>query len=156
MFSGCSSLEKVDLSGLDTSNVETMAGMFSKCSSLKSIDFGNINTKSLKSIDLLFSDCYSLTSLDLSSLDFSKVVYKHNVFENCYGLSSIKLGEKTGDISDSMGLANFGWVNEKDPDVKVSGDEEFAFIQNTGVNTYTYNKIPEDKYGIVCFTENGT
>ena len=52
-----------------------------------------------------------------------------------------------------MGVFNFGWVNEKEPDVKVSGNGKFAVINNTGENTYTYNKTPEDK---LCYSFNTT
>ena len=40
MFDGCSSLTSLDLSGLDTSSVNTMDGMFRGCSSLRAVAFG--------------------------------------------------------------------------------------------------------------------
>ena len=149
MFSGCKALESVDISGINTSSVESMSRMFAGCSLLKSVDLSKLDTSSLKSIDYMFSECYSLTELDFSGFDFSKIPYKRMVFENCYGLSSIKLGEKTGDITDAMGLINFGWVNEKQPDTIVSGDKEYAVISNTGANTYIYNKPSDDK---LCYS----
>ena len=139
MFSGCTSLETMDISGFDTSSVETMRAMFTKCSSLKTVNLGKISTKNLKSIDFIFSQCGSLESVDFSGLDLSNVAYKGYAFEDCYSLSTIKLGEKSGNITSAMGVFNFGWVNEKEPDVKVSGNGEFAVINNTGENTYTYS-----------------
>ena len=44
MFADCSSLESVDLSGLDTSEVKDMDGMFEDCSSLKSVATSLIST----------------------------------------------------------------------------------------------------------------
>ena len=40
MFFGCSSLESLDLSGLDASSVEDMFGMFDDCSGLRTVTFG--------------------------------------------------------------------------------------------------------------------
>ena len=149
MFSGCAALESVDISGFDTSRAESMTRMFAGCSLLKSIDLSGMDTSSLKSVDYMFSECSSLTELDLSNFDFSKIPYKRMVFENCYGLSKIKLGEKTGDITEAMGLINYGWANEKQPDVIVSGDKDYAVIGNTGANTYFYNKPADDE---LCYT----
>ena len=44
MFSGCSSLETIDLSPLNTSLVTSMEFMFGLCNSLKSIDLSVIDT----------------------------------------------------------------------------------------------------------------
>ena len=149
MFSSCSSLESLDISGFDTSNVETMKAMFLKCSSLKTVNFGKIDTSNLKSMDAIFSQCGSLEVLDLSELDLSNVTSKGYAFEDCFSLSSIKLGDKSGNITAAMRLFNFGWVNEKEPAEKVSGDGEFAVIKNTGVNAYTCNKPSGDE---MCYS----
>ena len=38
MFDGCESLQKLDVSNFDTSNVTDMYGMFYNCSSLQELD----------------------------------------------------------------------------------------------------------------------
>ena len=48
MFQGCSSLKSIDLSYLDTDNVDTMKEMFCKCSSLTSVNLSNFNTNKVK------------------------------------------------------------------------------------------------------------
>ena len=60
MFSDCSSLESIDLSSFNTTNVNNMSGMFSNCSSLKSIDLSSFNTTNVKDMSYMFSGCSSL------------------------------------------------------------------------------------------------
>ena len=43
MFSGCKSLNLLNLSGLDTSYVMSMAGMFESCGSLADVDLSNFD-----------------------------------------------------------------------------------------------------------------
>ncbi|WP_317391981.1 BspA family leucine-rich repeat surface protein, partial [Slackia piriformis] len=81
MFSGCSSLESLDLSGWDTSSATDMSGMFSGCSSLSSLDLSSFDTSCVTDMSSMFgmlngpSDvgCSSLESLDLSGWDTSSV-----------------------------------------------------------------------------------
>ena len=55
MFSNCSSLNSINLSSFNTSNVNNMSCMFYKCSSLKKekIIFNNYNNNLLKEIKYL-------------------------------------------------------------------------------------------------------
>ena len=48
MFDGCQSLQKINVSNFDTSNVSDMSYMFSSCKSLTSIDVSHFNTKNQK------------------------------------------------------------------------------------------------------------
>jgi surface protein len=44
MFNYCFSLQSIDLSSFNTSNVTSMASMFYSCTSLQSIDLSSFNT----------------------------------------------------------------------------------------------------------------
>ena len=48
MFQGCKSLESLDVSSFDTSNVTDMAAMFEGCDSLKELDISNFDTSNVK------------------------------------------------------------------------------------------------------------
>ena len=48
MFYNCSSLNSINLSSFNTSNVNNMSGMFSNCSSLNSINLSSFNTSNVK------------------------------------------------------------------------------------------------------------
>lgn len=73
MFSGCSSIEKIDLSSIRaTDNIEET---FYNCSSLKEIQLFDLKPYAFSDLSLtnLFKGCTSLLSLDLSTFDTSKL-----------------------------------------------------------------------------------
>ena len=73
MFRECSSLISIDLSSLNTTNVNNMGSMFYKCSSLKSIDLSSFNTTNVNNMGSMFLGCSSLISIDLSSFNTTNV-----------------------------------------------------------------------------------
>ena len=92
MFSGCSLLTSLDLSGLDTSRVTGMYRMFYGCSSLESLDLSSLDASSAEDMSDMFYGCSSLESLDLSGLDTSSVEYMSGMFEDCFALRAVTLG----------------------------------------------------------------
>ena len=60
MFCECSSLESIDLSSFNTTNVNNMSCMFHECSSLKSIDLSSFNTTNVNNMSWMFYKCSSL------------------------------------------------------------------------------------------------
>ena len=103
MFSDCSSLRSLDLSGLDLSGVaEGGPGgtyhMFDGCSSLESLDLSGWDTSAVTNMSGMFSGCSSLESLDLSGFDVSNVSGDMAngggmsvMFEGCSSLGSLDL-----------------------------------------------------------------
>ena len=91
MFYGCSRLAALDLAGLDTSSVIRMSYMFYGCSSLESLDLSSFDTSSATDMSYMFYDCSSLESLDLSGFDTSKVTAMSRMFCCCTRLASLDL-----------------------------------------------------------------
>ncbi|MBP5339480.1 MAG: BspA family leucine-rich repeat surface protein [Prevotella sp.] len=91
MFSGCSSLDTLNVSTFSTANVTNMVAMFSECSALKSLNLGKINTGNVKSMYALFHDCKSLTTLDVSNFNTENVVNMDYMFAGCSGLKTLDL-----------------------------------------------------------------
>ena len=91
IFYGCSSLESIDLSLLDTSEVINMSNMFSLCSSMKSINLSSFNTNNVTNMGRMFYNCESLESLDLSSFNTINVTNMESMFFFCFSLKSIDL-----------------------------------------------------------------
>ena len=60
MFYSCSSLEKIDISSLNTSKVIDISFMFSSCDKLKELDLSSFNTNKVTSMKGMFSNCSSL------------------------------------------------------------------------------------------------
>lgn len=93
LFNGCTHLESVDFSGLNTSSAGSMMYMFSDCSSLKSIDLSDLDMSSVKNISRMFSGCSSLESIDLSYFDVSSITEASWLFDGCSSLESVIVPE---------------------------------------------------------------
>ncbi len=90
MFSGCSGLTSLDVSGFDTSQVTDMGAMFQNCSGLTSLDVSGFDTSQVTNMNYMFSGCSSLTGLDISSFDMSQVTNELvGMFGDCNNLSII-------------------------------------------------------------------
>ncbi|SFD18857.1 BspA family leucine-rich repeat surface protein [Ruminococcus albus] len=148
MFSGCGNALSIDVSGFDTSSVIDMWGMFYNCSSLRSLDVSGFDTSKVECMYGMFECCSKLTTLDLSGFNTEKLRYNYgrdSIFNNCSSLNTITFGEKFKYIIKYMKLPNCeGWVNVKDPTTVISGDGEFAEIDNYGKNTYKRLPIEEE------------
>ena len=91
MFSNCSSLISLDLSGFDTSQVTEMNSIFNGCSSLTNLDLSEFDTSQVTKMDYMFQNCSSLASLDLSSFDTSQVTSMTDIFYGCSALEALDL-----------------------------------------------------------------
>ena len=91
MFRNCLSLTSLNLSSFNTSNVTNMSWMFCGCSSLTSIDLKNFNTSNVTIMNRMFSDCSSLASLDLNGFNTSKLTNMSFMFYYCSSLTSLDL-----------------------------------------------------------------
>ena len=91
MFYGCISLKSIDLSNFDTFNVIYMKTMFYNCSSLESIEISSFDTSNVFDMSWMFYGCNSLKSIDLSNFDTFNVVYMNMMFYNCSSLESIEI-----------------------------------------------------------------
>jgi surface protein len=142
MFKDCSGLSDLDVSSFDTGNVSLITDMFSGCSSLTSLDLRNFNTSNVsyflrRGLNGMFSGCSSLTSLDISSFDTTTISNITDMFIDFKKLNTLNLGENLKSIEEESALTNGeGWVNANSPAIVISGNGEFAEIENNGKNTY--------------------
>ena len=91
MFSSCTSLTSLDLSGFNTEKVTNMAGMFSFCESLTSLDLSGFNTEKVTGMRYMFDGCSALTSLDLSKFNTANVTDMFQMFFECRALDNLDL-----------------------------------------------------------------
>ena len=89
MFSYCSSLTSLDVSGWDTAKVTNMTNMFQNCYSLTSLDVSGWDTGLVTSMSYMFQNCSSLTSLDVSGWDTATVINMSYMFYYCTSLTSL-------------------------------------------------------------------
>ncbi len=92
MFSSCSSLTSLDVSGFNTSEVMDMEAMFFGCSNLTSLDVSSFNTSKVTEMKNMFSGCSNLTSLDLSHFNTNYVIDMKNMFSGCSYLKNLCIG----------------------------------------------------------------
>ncbi len=88
-FKDLSSLQSIDLSEFDTSQVTDMSGMFQGCSGLTDLDVSNFDTGLVTNMSYMFHGCRSLTSLDVSGFDTDQVTDMSYMFQGCSGLTDL-------------------------------------------------------------------
>lgn len=91
MFWDCCSLTELDLSSFDTESVTDMYQMFLGCTSLTELDLSYFDTSNVCDMGYLFCFCYSLIKLDLTSFDTSKVSNMKAMFTSCFSISEFNL-----------------------------------------------------------------
>ncbi len=91
LFSGCSGLKTIDLSGFNTSKVTTMKQMFEGCSGLTKLNISSFNTANVKYFNGMFEHCSKLSSLDVSHFNTSQSVNMESMFQGCGSLTSLDL-----------------------------------------------------------------
>ena len=91
LFFGSKFLKKIDLSSFDTQNVTSMNYMFALCSNLESVEFGNIDTSNVKDLTFMFTHCDNLKKVDLSKFDTSSLQDFSYLFSYCVNLEEANL-----------------------------------------------------------------
>ena len=105
MFSGCSGLTSLDVTGFKTDNVTGMASTFSGCSGLTSLDVSKFKTDNVTDMGYMFHDCSGLTSLDVSNFKTDNVTSMVSMFYGCSGLTSLDVSKfKTDNVTVMSGL----------------------------------------------------
>lgn len=131
MFLGCSKLEKLDLSGFDSSYVHdfslmfygcealeelvlddgfvtgaanNLQEMFEGCAALESVNLKGWNTANVRDTSQMFEGCSSLKALVFpSDIDTSKVMNMDFMFEGCSELEELDIsGFDTGSVKSMM------------------------------------------------------
>ena len=91
-FQGCSKLVSVTgVENLNTEYVTDMSQMFSNCTALKTLDLSGFNTSSVQLMSMMFSGCTSLEFLALTGFNTENVLVMSNMFEECSSLTSLSL-----------------------------------------------------------------
>lgn len=87
LFSGCNSLSKVKLDGIDSSKADSLAGLFEGCSNLLSIDLSDFDTSNATSMRYMFKLCSKLEVIYVSSSFITtNVTDSSGMFFNCASL----------------------------------------------------------------------
>lgn len=107
LFSSCSYLVDVNLTLLNTDNVDNMFSMFANCNELKHISNLNFNTSNVTDMNSMFMSCTNLIDLDLSHFNTSKVTNMYSMFLNCRNLKTLNLSSfDTSNVIDFESMFN--------------------------------------------------
>ena len=98
---------KLDLSDLDTSNINNMENMFFRCGALTSVNVANLDTSKVTNMKWMFLWCNSLSNLDVSRWNTSNVTDTSRMFEECFLLSNIDVSRwNTSKMNNVAGMFN--------------------------------------------------
>ena len=128
MFQFCTEIEKIDLSGFDTSNVTNMSYMFNKCKKLKEIKgLNTFITKNVKDMARMFSECSELENLVLTSFETPNVTNFSSMFNKCNNLKYLNLlnFEVNGTTKNMFGFENKNTCNF------ITNNEELLKLYNS-------------------------
>ena len=105
MFKDLTSIEAVDFSNFDSSNVNDMTNMFYNCKDLEEVNMKGLKTAMVTSMEGMFEKCEELESIDLSSFDTSSVINMKNMFSGCEDLEDIDISNfDTSSVIDMSGM----------------------------------------------------
>ena len=169
IFAECNSIEKIDVSGWDTSNVTSLRGIFCHCYSLteitglenwntanvqdmhgifqadrelRTLNVSNWDTTNATNMKGIFNDCVNLTNLDLSGWNTDKVEEMNSMFSNCISLTTI------GNIKkwNTSKVTNMAWMfnmcnNLETQDVSGWDTRNVTDMNNMFSNCYKMTKI---------------
>ena len=123
MFSGCSSLKSLDLSGFNTENVQFTNSMFEGCSSLQSLELSRFDTENVTDMGKMFYGCSQLSTIYVGdSWNMSNVTNTEDMFWNCNKLvgsagTTYDYNHIDGDYAHiDEGPSNPGYFTYKNPD----------------------------------------
>ena len=102
MFEQCTSVQTIDMSGLNMDNVSDMSLAFEGCSNLTAVTFGENTLPKLRDTSFTFSNCTNLLNLDLSRWNMNELNSDKAMFQFCRKLASIKLPEYVNRIDNFM------------------------------------------------------
>lgn len=101
MFNACNKLTSLDVSGFKTDNVTNMGSMFCACNKLTSLDVSGFKTDNVTDMSWMFRSCTNLTSIDVSGFKTDNVTNMSEMFRNCIALTSIDVsGFKTDSVTN--------------------------------------------------------
>lgn len=145
-FSNCSGLETLLVSEWNTVGCVRFDRMFAGCEKLSLLDLSAFTTPNATSMASMFEGCSSIKSLDLSGFDTSKTTNMESMFTGCNSLVILVLGDHFSKVADDMNLPNgsLGWAKTGGGTQSVSGEGQYAVIENTEKSTYFMQGDPEE------------
>jgi len=148
IFWGCTSLESIDFTSFNSSNIDNMSCLVYECTSLKSINFASFDTSKVCNMSCMFYHCISLKSLDLSSFNTNNVENMIYMFSGCTTLESLNLSSFNTSKVKNMSFMFGGCSSLKELDLssfRINNVDEMKLMFE-GCNNLNKNNIKINKY----------
>lgn len=104
MLAANPNLKQIDLSNLNTSNVTNMRSIFIGCTALETVNFGNIDTSKLETLHTAFAQCFLLKNIDTGNIDVGQVTDFCAMFQGCVSIEKLDLSNFSVDGSKSIDM----------------------------------------------------
>lgn len=172
IFSGCNSLDTVDMSGWSVQSVTDMSDMFNiNWYGIKHVIFGNgWNTSNVTNMSDMFYWCYALETIDNTRWDTSNVTNMSGLFCGCKLLKSVDVsGWNTSNVTDmselfegcnlleTIDVSNWDTSNVTDMrEMFFSQTSPYMSVKELDVSKWNTDKVTNMKYmfrGCVKVTE---
>ncbi|MBR4325005.1 MAG: BspA family leucine-rich repeat surface protein, partial [Bacteroidales bacterium] len=115
-FAGCTKIETINLSNLNTSETIYMDGMFQGCTNLKTLTFtSSFKTDKVTNMSLMFASCPLLTTLDLTSFNTAKVTNMMSMFATSSDVDAVPSKLTTILASPYSETNKTGWTTDNVP-----------------------------------------
>lgn len=137
MFAWMKSLESVDMTGWDSSNVKYMVSMFYYCTSLPSIDLSSWDISKLESMDSIFHSCSKMETVTLprgnTNLKWMQYMFYYCGSLKTVDLSGMKFNNAVEEVNDMFyGCASLEEMNISSLDMTNSSGDFTDFYKGMG------------------------
>ena len=146
MFANIYNIEKIDLSSFETGNVKTMEGMFN-CNEAPELVLSSFDTSSVTNMKYMFSYSYVIDP-DLSSFNTSNVTTMEGMFWSCYSDRLDLSGFNTSNVTNMNGMFSEMTLQELDLssfDLTNVNQMSGMFVSTFAPNAYAKNQADADK-----------
>ena len=132
MFSGCSSLEYVDITPFTFEKIENATELFQNCTKLINITFERtINVTVLANVDGMFSGCENIEKIDLKPFNFRNVKSMKKAFHGCKKLQTLEFRPQNDmENIEDLSFLFYGCENLKTVDLKMFKFEKVKNMSN--------------------------
>ena len=90
MFSGCTSIKKLNLSSFNYSYTKSFSFMFNNCINLEVLDISNFKGSTIENqMDFMFNNCQKLRNITLNNLNLFNTTNISYMFNGCTSLISV-------------------------------------------------------------------
>ena len=140
-FYRCTLLEKIDFTGIGTSNITSMQDSFNNCSSLKSLDLTNFDVStlatdknSISGLHQTFAGCSSLETLNITGWKITnKVTNLYGTFDKCSKLKKLDLSNW-----DTTGVTDLNYMFRRMTNIEEIDLRRADFSNVTSTNSVFY------------------